>query len=275
MYVKGVLRVKDLFDNNLRPLSFGSFKQKYLLDAFPFTVFYGTLSAIPRVWVESLNVLHIENTNEDLADTIQDIPYLSRYVYRHLIQTVAKPPVAFTKWNDVFQFSQSQWQTICKIPFASCKESKIRYFQYRFIHRILGTNSRLCRMNIVGSPLCTFCNEQNESIEHLFWDCNITSTFLLDVEQCILGRQFIFSKEDIFFGYKFSLRHPYNFLIFHLKFYLFNKKLNFQLPNLNEFLYKFKFSIQVEKKIGNSKVCHTISYDTLHSAFRNCLPLFQ
>ena len=168
MYVKGVLRVKDLFDNNLRPLSFGSFKQKYLLDAFPFTVFYGILSAIPRVWVESLNVLHIENTNEDLADTIQDIPFLSRYIYRHYIKTVATPPVAFSKWNDVFQFSESQWQTICKIPFASCKESKIRYFQYRFIHRILGTNSRLYRMNIVDSPLCTFCNEQNESIEHLF-----------------------------------------------------------------------------------------------------------
>lgn len=49
---------------------------------------------------------------------------------------------------------------------------------------------------------------------------------------------------------------------FYSKFYLFNKKLNFQLPNLNEFLYKFKFAIQVEKEIGNSRVCATITYDS-------------
>ena len=275
MYAKGVLRVKDLYDNNQRPLSFGSFKEKYSLGAFPFTAFYGILSAIPRVWIESFNVLNAESLNDDVVDALHDIPHLSRYVYRHLIQTVVTPPAAFSKWSDVFQFSQSQWQTICRIPFASCKESKIRYFQYRFIHRTLGTNARLCRMNIVGSPLCTFCNEQIESIEHLFWECSISSNFILDVEQSLLGRQFIFSREDLFFGFKFTLRHPYNFLIFHLKFYLFNKKLSFELPNLNEFLYKFKFAIQVEKKIGDSRVCNTITYESLHSAFRNCLFLFQ
>ena len=32
-------------------------------------------------------------------------------------------------------------------------------------------------LKIIDNDLCTFCNENKESIEHLLWECNIVQTF--------------------------------------------------------------------------------------------------
>ena len=96
------------------------------------------------------------------------------------------------------------------IPFTSLNEYKIKYFQYRFINRILGTHYYLFRRNMNDNPLCTFCKNNNETIEHLFWECEVTSNFLLDIEQTFFGEQFRLFKQDLFFGYKLLIKHPYN-----------------------------------------------------------------
>ena len=156
----------------------------------------------------------------------------------------------------------------------SLRESKVKYFQYRFLQRILGTNVFLNRINVKPDPLCTFCAEHNETISHLFWDCSVTSNFILDIEQSVFGQQFVFSKQDIFFGYKLLIKHPNNLLIFHLKQYIFNKKVNTSKPEKNDFLYKFKFILQVEKYLSNqNRKC--IPYDAYKKAFGHCVLLFN
>ena len=53
---------------------------------------------------------------------------------------------------------------------------------------------------------CTFCNAQPESIQHLFWDCQVAKTFIQNVNNGIIGdyplyyshwnkRNFIFSDQ--------------------------------------------------------------------------------
>ena len=56
--------------------------------------------------------------------------------------------------------------------FDFTKSSKLHWFQYRIIHRILGTNKFLFKIKIKQSDKCTFCNEVTEEIEHIFWTCH-------------------------------------------------------------------------------------------------------
>lgn len=42
---------------------------------------------------------------------------------------------------------------------------------------IVFTNELLFRLKMIESPLCTFCKREIESIEHLFFYCNVTKTF--------------------------------------------------------------------------------------------------
>lgn len=129
-------------------------------------------------------------------------------------------------------------------------------------------------MNIRGDSLCSLCGELEETIDHLFWECGITSQFILDVEQCFIGHQFVFLKQNVFFGYELIPHHPYNLLLFHLKYYIFNKKRNFELPMLNEFIYKFKFVLQVEKQVQYSNVTCPIPYERFIKAFSTNPRLF-
>ncbi|KAJ8037561.1 hypothetical protein HOLleu_18404 [Holothuria leucospilota] len=99
----------------------------------------------------------------------------------------------------------------------------------------LATNHLLFLMNKRENNLCTSCNLADESFSHLFGECGITSTVLLDIGQIILGQQFIFTKEDVFFGFKLNLLHPYNFLTFHIKYYIFSQKIKEEVPNVKEF----------------------------------------
>lgn len=154
-----------------------------------------------------------------------------------------------------------------------CWQLENSYIDHKY--RILGTNVFLYGIKVKTDPLCTFCGECNETINHLFWDCPITSNFILDIEQCVFGQQFLLSKQDVFFGYRTLLNHPYNLLIFHLKHYVFNKKVRDSRPDKNKFLHKFKFVLQVEKSLSK-KHSKSTTYEAYTKAFNAyCTMLFN
>ena len=55
--------------------------------------------------------------------------------------------------------------------------SKQDVSQFNLFHRIIYTNRLLCKTNLVDSDLCTFCEEEVESLEHLFFRCKISQDF--------------------------------------------------------------------------------------------------
>lgn len=129
-------------------------------------------------------------------------------------------------------------------------------------------------MNKTDNPRCNLCGQREETIEHLFWECNVSSNFILDVEQRIFNRQFVFSKRDIFFGYEILPKHPLNFLIFHIKYYIFQKKLQNDSLIVDEFVYKFKFALEVESHLSTYNRGHFL-YSMLKSVFSECKMLFD
>ena len=55
--------------------------------------------------------------------------------------------------------------------------TNIRAFQYKFIHRIVKTNTFAFAINVTDSPLCSFCRMSDETVIHLFWECRTTRSF--------------------------------------------------------------------------------------------------
>jgi hypothetical protein len=66
---------------------------------------------------------------------------------------------------------ESSWKTNYNFVFKCTKDTYIQWLQSRIIHRILPTNSLLKKMNIADSDLCSFCGSNEETLNHLFWDC--------------------------------------------------------------------------------------------------------
>ena len=65
------------------------------------------------------------------------------------------------------------------------------------------------------------------------------------------------------------------FLILHLKYYIFSKKLEEKLPMVNDFVYKFKFILQVERNLSGNICKPSFTVNELKNAFQNCSLLFE
>ena len=182
-------------------------------------------------------------------------PNPNRYVYAYFIKEQSCIPSAVNKWQNKIINTTLDWPTIFTIPFKTLIAPKIRYFQYRFLHRILGVNSYIYKFKYVNSPLCTFCNTSDETIEHLFWDCDVIQTFWNTTNMLCLNPNKIqlINKINVFFGSTEKGNSPLNSYIFFVKYFIFCSKLDRREPDSTIFCRKFDFFLKVNDHICSSK----------------------
>ena len=78
----------------------------------------------------------------------------------------------YVKWTSTFETIESKdWNHIFGMPFSITRDSSLQWFQYRIIHRIIGTNYFLYKIKYKTSAECSFCHDMPETIEHIFWEC--------------------------------------------------------------------------------------------------------
>ena len=97
-------------------------------------------------------------------------------MYRLLTYKTVSPK-SQTKWDQIFPNIDLNWKVIYTVPKVCCKNTKLHWFQYRIVHRILATNDLLVKMNIKQNNLCTFCNEEIEKLEHYFGNAILSIRF--------------------------------------------------------------------------------------------------
>ena len=66
---------------------------------------------------------------------------------------------------------------IYSLSFKVPLETKISEFQYKVLNNIVFTNEKLFKIEVIDSPQCTFCKNEIESLEHFFYNCEITGSF--------------------------------------------------------------------------------------------------
>ena len=60
------------------------------------------------------------------------------------------------------------------LAFECTKSSKLRVFNFKFLHRCLSTNDFLYKTGLSDKEKCTFCKRETETLFHLFWNCEST-----------------------------------------------------------------------------------------------------
>ena len=79
----------------------------------------------------------------------------------------------YKKWTQKLNIptEELQWSKIFKICSNTIADNNLVWFQYRIIHRILGTLSFRKKMNKSDSNSCRLCQKAEETLEHLFVSC--------------------------------------------------------------------------------------------------------
>ena len=144
--------------------------------------------------------------------------------------------------NDLLLPENCRWDEIYILPYKISKDTNLRWFQTRLIHRILSTNKFLCKIGIRSDDRCSFCSTDPETLKHLFWECNVVQTFWKTVEtwlkaDCTHILDLNISYRDIILGIQERMRavEIINLIILTAKQSIYNKKYQNSIPLLVNF----------------------------------------
>ena len=138
------------------------------------------------------------------------------------------------------------------LPFNCVKETKIQCFQYKLLHRILPSNKFLYQIRYIDKPNCSFCDNEDETLEHLFFQCQYVFSLWESLKvylQVNIDLNLNLSLQTILFGIvdQTSAKSA-NYIILMTKYYIYLCKCNNSKLNVNtalKFIHnKYKIRIQ-------------------------------
>ena len=75
------------------------------------------------------------------------------------------------------QLDGETWKKIFTSLKNICKETKLKEFQFKVIHRIVVTKKELYRYGIKTDDECLYCGEHDSTV-HTFIDCESVKSFV-------------------------------------------------------------------------------------------------
>ena len=101
--------------------------------------------------------------------------------YEAHVSDLHETPTAQLRYNEMLHDSELMWNKIYSLPFQVALDTYTRDFQYKILNRILFTDSKLFKLKLVESPLCSFCDKNEETLEHLFVFCEHSKAFWKEI----------------------------------------------------------------------------------------------
>ena len=164
------------------------------------------------------------------------------------------------KWNRNFSLSEEKWEKIFTSLKNLCKETRLKEFHFKLIHRIIVTKKELYCFGIKKDDNCIYCGEK-DSIHHTFRDCSPIQVFtqkVIDWFNTVNGSQFNLSAEEKLFGilsgsYEKRLLAKFNYTLLFMRYYIYTSKLHDKLILLPDFITRIVPKYIVEGQQWSTK----------------------
>ena len=245
----GVTTESNLLDEiSSRFLTCEAFKEKYTVKA-NLLQYHSVVTALLNA--KKNFVLNQTSNTEQLVGSKN----FCKLAYNILITRQASLPQRNQdKWISDFQayaVEEIDWSKTYSLPFLCTRESKLRVFQFKLIHRRISTNRCLFKVGLSSSEQCSFCENTSKSLLHLFWECPKTKVFWNEVIKwlgnfsCLLTKSF---SPQLCLGF---VDDTTALLIHHAlliaRYHIFWAKSMHHLPSLELFIWNFLTCLEVER----------------------------
>lgn len=156
----------------------------------------------------------------------------------------------FNKWECLLDIPLP-WEQVFQTLYKTTLDNKTRYFQFRLIYKYLETKKMLYIWGIESSPNCRFCQEEEETIEHLFWYCSTAGLFWLEVQKWLIkyNIQLNIDMFIVLLGNQTETEDIQNIIILLGKMFLFNSK-DKSIINIDRFKNDIKLYCKIERTMA-------------------------
>ena len=258
MYKAGITLINHLLNQQGTFLTYQEFMQKYTIHV-NFVNYLSIIDAIPVSWKKTL----IEKKNDKKQDTfIYPIDKIKntkskicKKVYREMQQkNLQKPENVFNKWKNYFNsnLTMEDWLSSFELAFQCTKFIDLQYFHFRMLHQILANNEALYKWKLTDSDLCSFCNEEIETIYHTYLECEVVKCFWKALEKYLhrtLRVHFPITNQEIILGFKGDDLSTINVIYLSAKKYLYKCRCSQSYPRIETYIPQLKILINNEKGI--------------------------
>jgi hypothetical protein len=142
-------------------------------------MFYRLIARIPKAFKDCLkeNLLDIHFDTHDTSDTfVKKIVSnkTAKFIYRSLIDNIVQNPTdKFLKWEKLLDIEITDWSEYFVIMKRSCRDTYLRNFQFKFLHRVIATNSFLYKIKLKDTHLCTFCKANSWILDNIIYKTSV------------------------------------------------------------------------------------------------------
>ena len=167
------------------------FSQEYHLSNTSYFQWLQLINSIPEKWK-----LTIKQSKSDVKNLIIHGHHLikgsrililekltSKDLYQILISSLTNKVTSVTYSETKFNGNSLDWTKIFILPRLTTYNPYLRSFQYKILHNILFLDKMLYLSEITKSPLCSYCNTNDETPIHLFCECNSTKSLWLQLNR--------------------------------------------------------------------------------------------
>ena len=179
-YKAGIHFRNHLLDENFHFLTFDAFKEKFSVKT-NFLQYQSVVSAVSKMKPICACTQAATNTVEDISNLLASTEFC-KVAYKMLIKQIASiPHKSQSKWlSDCNSQSVNyiDWRSSYSLPFLCTRESKLRTFQFKFLHRRIATNSYLFKIGVASDNLCSFCKKKPGNYFTFVLGMHFCSSFL-------------------------------------------------------------------------------------------------
>lgn len=248
--IKGLRFLADLIDESTgQVLTREALKAKFGI-SMTFLCYSSLLKSLP----ESVKFQKASNVQKPIIPLRMNLVLndrnFSRFAYNGI--SVESRKVEFVqsieklkhKWlRDVGYFDGGSFETVMKVTHST----RYQFFHYKLVNRIITTNRFLKIINVRDDDKCTFCDQETETLAHMFWFCPDVQAFISEVSSYLrLQHQIniIFEPKTWFFlGGLTSIE---SLIVTIAKLVIYEARLAGSIPNVIHFSNKLRREAEVE-----------------------------
>ena len=182
---RGILFINDILNSDCSLMSYNQFCMKYSNVCSPLQ-YLQLYTAIPSKWKASLlESPHPFTCIPDQYDStwLKNIK-INKSMYKFFLMSYKLIDVSHNvqlSWLYLFD-TPIPWRQVYTSIFHCTIDPTTRFFQYRIVHKFLPTNRLLYIWKCIDSPLCSFCHAEEETYQHVFWDCPHLVSFWQNIQ---------------------------------------------------------------------------------------------
>ena len=269
---KQILTVSDVWGKNNKPnweeiKTIGKWKEN---DYFTWR---SIIDALPQQWkFELKKVPTLESIKEgkfiEISNQLTHISKItSKMVYWDIIKKKFKTPTSQKHISEKLNNKDIEWVSIYKRVYSLTNNLRLREFQYKILNNCIFLNEKLFKCKIVESPLCTFCELSNESIDHFFVQCDKSKNLYLKINQWLSSANIRLPDlniENVTIGGSNDNTEEFLFLLY--KYALYSCKQKQVSPSIHYFqnlLIEYEKTEYISAKNNNKLYTHLRKYENI------------